>query len=117
MLTEAQCMERYGVPRLPSDPTERIRIIQPWKKSTGPRTVAGKLMSSRNRLKHGLCCKSILISFVARVRLEELFLEDFKVEVAPLLKELDQRVPGLKEEIEQLMKILEPEETKDELQT
>ena len=31
----------------------RCRIISPWKKSTGPRTDAGKFMSSQNAFKHG----------------------------------------------------------------
>ncbi|MGQ0527187.1 MAG: hypothetical protein ACT4OY_04040 [Alphaproteobacteria bacterium] len=32
---------------------ERIRQVQPWLKSTGPRSVAGKEHSIRNALKHG----------------------------------------------------------------
>lgn len=114
MLTEAQCMERYGVPRLPSDPTERIKIIQPWKRSTGPRTTIGKLVSSRNRLKHGLSCKSLIGSYVARIRFEELLSEELE-EVPPLLDVFDQQVPGLKDGIKQLIEILELKETTDEL--
>lgn len=33
---------------------ERIRRQRPWLRSTGPRTAAGKAVSSRNATKHGL---------------------------------------------------------------
>lgn len=32
--------------------SERIRRVKPWEKSTGPRTVDGKFISSQNALKH-----------------------------------------------------------------
>jgi hypothetical protein len=32
---------------------ERLRLRQPWKKSTGPASAAGKAKASRNALQHG----------------------------------------------------------------
>lgn len=47
---------------------EQMKAIQQWKtnrqnarKSTGPRTAAGKAASCKNRLSHGLCSSSLLI--------------------------------------------------------
>ncbi len=45
------------------DAAARQRLInrENARKSTGPRTEAGKLISSRNRLAHGLCSSSLLV--------------------------------------------------------
>lgn len=47
---------------------ERQQAVEKWKtnrqnarKSTGPRTAAGKAASSKNRLSHGLCSSSLLV--------------------------------------------------------
>ena len=103
-LTKEQCLAKYGVERLPSDPAQRIAITKPWKKSTGPRTDAGKRVTSRNRLKHGLSCRNWVISYAARLRWEGLMLEEFKTEIAPLLDVLEQRLPGLEAVFDQLLK-------------
>lgn len=38
---------------------ERIRLWQPWKTATGPKTEAGKRRSSMNNLRHGLRSASV----------------------------------------------------------
>jgi hypothetical protein len=45
---------------------ELIRALEPWKKSTGPRTGAGKARSAANALKHGFRSRA----FIERVRQE-----------------------------------------------
>lgn len=101
-LTKEQCLARYGVEKLPSDPKERIAITRPWEKSTGPRTMHGKLMVSRNRLVHGLRSKSLVLSHVARLCLEERLSEEFKLEVAPLLTTIETKIPGFQDMCDRL---------------
>ena len=45
---------------------EVIRALQPWKKSTGPRTDAGKARTAANALKHGFRSRP----FIERIREE-----------------------------------------------
>ena len=40
----------------------RIRLFEPWRRSTGPRTEAGKAKSSANALKHGLRSRACIES-------------------------------------------------------
>jgi hypothetical protein len=51
-------------------------------KSTGPRTAAGKRNSSRNSIRHGILCNSVLIDGESRRRFVEL-LESFHDEFKP----------------------------------
>ncbi len=104
MLTEKDCLARYGIPRLPSCPRERIAITRPWEKSTGPKTEQGKLMCSKNRLRHGLYTKNFLLAHVARVRLEELAMQQLNAELLPLIDFVDTRIPGFKDILQELLK-------------
>ena len=51
---------------------ELIRALQPWKKSTGPRTKEGKARSASNALKHGFRSRA----FIERVREERQLIRD-----------------------------------------
>lgn len=44
---------------------QRILIVKPWEKSTGPRTPGGKSKVSQNNFKHGR--RSIVMQMVGRV--------------------------------------------------
>lgn len=70
-LTREECFERYGMYKLPRDPAERMRIIQPWKKSTGPKTELGKQIASRNNFKHGLTAGDPAAKYFARLYWEQ----------------------------------------------
>jgi hypothetical protein len=45
---------------------ERCLRDRPWEKATGPKTQEGKLISSQNALKHGLCSSLPLVRELAR---------------------------------------------------
>ena len=51
---------------------ERARSTQPWAKSTGPRTAAGKARAAANALKHGFRSRA----FVERIREERQLVRD-----------------------------------------
>lgn len=70
-LTREQCLQKYGVEKLPSDPSERMKITRPWEKSTGPVTELGKFIVSLNNLQHGLTSKNPVVRFAARVYWEQ----------------------------------------------
>ncbi|MEL6358878.1 MAG: hypothetical protein AAFQ01_02960 [Bacteroidota bacterium] len=93
-ITSEECFAKYGVWELPADPKERIAITQPWKNATGPRTVEGKLMVSRNRLVHGLRSRNVFLSHIARLALEEQLEEQFKNEIRPLLPQIEAKISG-----------------------
>ena len=70
-LTRDEVFERYGVYRLPSDPAERMRLIRPWSRSTGPKTELGKQIASRNGFRHGLTSKNLGVRYAARLYWEQ----------------------------------------------
>ncbi|WP_215618447.1 hypothetical protein [Leptothoe kymatousa] len=96
-------MDRYGVSELPSDPAERIRLVQPWKNATGPKTELGKMISSQNRLKHGLYSKSHLFVYLARVRLEAMMLAEVQENFRLKLDAIKVRVPALGAAVEEIL--------------
>ena len=101
-LTREECYERYGVYKLPSDRRERIRLIKPWEKSTGPRTELGKLISSKNNLKHGLKVGNLALRQASRIYWEQRLGEAI-VELKPWLNVVGAKIsPELKDMILEL---------------
>jgi len=64
---------------------ERCLKNRPWEKSTGPKTEAGKLISSHNALKDGLNSSLPLVREVARLRQAEAIAAEQKAKIRELL--------------------------------
>ena len=87
---------------LPKDPAERMRVVQPWKNSTGPKTELGKQIASRNNLKHGLTSGSLALRYAARIYWEQR-LEEAIEQLRPYLTVVGARIsPELKNMILEL---------------
>jgi hypothetical protein len=57
---------------------QRIRIIQPWLHSTGPKTIAGKTKTSQNTLKHG-GRNTVMRQISQLLKQQRIFLKNLKI--------------------------------------
>ncbi len=108
-LTQEESLEKYGMEKLPGCPSERIKIVKPHLKSTGPVTPEGKVRVSMNNLKHGLCSQDLLVRLAAEKVQEDRVQEEMRRlfdnnALGQLLK-----VPGLREHVLDIAGVTEEE--------
>jgi hypothetical protein len=71
-----------GTPEQREAQRRRCMETQPWKRSTGPTSESGKLISSMNGLRHGLYCKrNKIIRVLATWLLQAQQFEECKAEL------------------------------------
>ncbi len=64
---------------------QRCLAAQPWTRSTGPRSVQGKAVSSLNSLRHGLYCRNTVVALLGKSLLSQQQYEQARQELGTWL--------------------------------